>query len=97
MTKKKLYIKSLPIKIVFLLILINIGFIFQMFKFYMFLAVSAAQEAQEAVNLNDSVLRDYRLEVQVDDGRCEADFVLKAFIDQIFQQRYNQLVGILGK
>lgn len=49
-----------------------------------------------AVNTNDSVLRDYRLELMVDDGRCEPDYVLKAFIDHLKNDLYHKMVGILG-
>ncbi|XP_046676612.1 receptor-type guanylate cyclase gcy-4-like [Homalodisca vitripennis] len=58
--------------------------------------IIAAQLAQEAVNNNKSVLRDYRLELKAHDGRCEADAVLKAFIDLILRQQYKSLIGILG-
>ncbi|XP_067007078.2 uncharacterized protein [Anabrus simplex] len=58
--------------------------------------VRAAQMALEAVNTNDSVLRDYRLELKVDNGQCEADVVMKTFIDYITYNLYQKLVGILG-
>ncbi|XP_054282459.1 gamma-aminobutyric acid type B receptor subunit 1-like isoform X2 [Macrosteles quadrilineatus] len=58
--------------------------------------VLAAQLAQIAVNQNNSILRDYRLQLWVDDGRCEADYVLRSFIDHIKRNHYSKMVGILG-
>uniref|UniRef100_A0A1B6EJJ0 Gamma-aminobutyric acid type B receptor subunit 2 n=1 Tax=Cuerna arida TaxID=1464854 RepID=A0A1B6EJJ0_9HEMI len=56
----------------------------------------ASRLAQDAVNNNKSILRGYRLVLQADDGRCEADAVLKVFIDLILDEYYKNLVGILG-
>lgn len=58
--------------------------------------VIAATMAQEAVNRNNSVLRDYKLSLLVNDGQCQADVVMKIFINYILLQYYGKLVGILG-
>lgn len=56
----------------------------------------AAKQAKDAINANHTLLRNYHIELLVDDGHCQADSVLKAFIDHIMQQKYKNLVGILG-
>lgn len=52
--------------------------------------------AREAVNKNSTVLRDYKLSLLVNDGQCQADVVMKIFINYILLQYYGKLVGILG-
>lgn len=58
--------------------------------------VIAATMAQDAINRNNTVLRDYKLNLLVHDGQCQADVVLKTFINYIILQYYQKLVGILG-
>lgn len=58
--------------------------------------VLAARMAQDAVNQNSTVLKDFNLKLLVSDGQCQTDMVLKTFIDYIFHNEYPELVGILG-
>jgi hypothetical protein len=53
--------------------------------------------AIDAVNANDSVLRDYNLKLKVNDGECRAEAVMKTFIYYVLFNIYKRLVGILGK
>lgn len=58
--------------------------------------VIAARMAKEAINDNNTVLRDYNLELLAHDGQCKSDMVMKSFIDYIVHNYYEKLVGILG-
>jgi len=53
--------------------------------------------AVRAINKNDSLLRDYKLNLLVNDGQCDPNKVMKIFIDYIYDNLYNALVGVLGK
>ena len=57
----------------------------------------AALMATEAVNRNNSILKDYHLELYAYDGQCRADMVMKSFIDYIRLPTFPNMVGILGK
>ncbi|XP_063228981.1 atrial natriuretic peptide receptor 2-like [Bacillus rossius redtenbacheri] len=56
----------------------------------------AALMALTAVNKNDTILRDYQLVLNVDNGQCKSDVVMKTFIEYIIFDMYNELAGILG-
>lgn len=58
--------------------------------------VLAARMAQDAINQNDTILKDFNLKLLVSNGQCQTDMVLKTFIDYIFHNEYPELVGILG-
>lgn len=58
--------------------------------------VIAARLAKEAINLNNTVLRDYNLTLLASDGQCKSDMVMKSFIDYIVHNYYEKLVGVLG-
>lgn len=58
--------------------------------------VIAARMAREAINKNDTILRDYKLNLYVNDGQCKSDVVMKHFIDYIYLDVYPKLVGVLG-
>ncbi|XP_012274072.1 uncharacterized protein LOC105696282 isoform X2 [Orussus abietinus] len=58
--------------------------------------VIAAKMAKEAINVNNSVLRDYNLTLLASDGQCKSDMVMKSFIDYIVHNYYEKLVGVLG-
>lgn len=64
--------------------------------FYVLL-ILAAEMALEAVNANDSVLRDYNLKMKVNNGECKAEAVMKTFIYYVLFNVYKKLVGILGE
>ncbi|XP_054006339.1 uncharacterized protein LOC128891132 [Hylaeus anthracinus] len=55
----------------------------------------AARMAKVAINENNTLLRNYNLNLLVNDGQCKSDTVLKSFIDYISRTFYT-LVGILG-
>lgn len=57
---------------------------------------AAARMAIDAVNNNTDFLRDFELKLNVFDGRCEADMVMKSFIDFVRNDKYPRMVGILG-
>ncbi|XP_018331316.1 uncharacterized protein LOC108741146 [Agrilus planipennis] len=57
--------------------------------------LTAALMARDAVNNNATILRDYRLKLIATNGQCEADKVMKAFIDFLIQN-YEHLAGVLG-
>lgn len=59
--------------------------------------VRGAKMATDAVNNNSSLLRDYNLELFANDGKCQAESVMKVFIDFIVEN-YNKkiVVGVLG-
>lgn len=56
----------------------------------------AATMAKEAINTNNTILRDYNLTVLASDGQCRSDMVMKSFIDYIVHNYYEKLVGVLG-
>ncbi|XP_046384645.1 uncharacterized protein LOC124154916 [Ischnura elegans] len=58
--------------------------------------VTAANMAREAINNNDTVLRDYHLNLYAYDGQCKADVVMKSFIEYMRLDDYKHFVGILG-
>ncbi|KAF2904495.1 hypothetical protein ILUMI_01678, partial [Ignelater luminosus] len=58
--------------------------------------LQGALMATKAVNDNSLILQDYTLELLVANGQCQADMVMKAFIDYIKENYYNNLVGVLG-
>ena len=56
--------------------------------------------AVDDINSNTNILTDYHLELLVYDGQCQADVVLKRFIDIIKtadSSRFQSTVGMLGK
>ncbi|XP_011298958.1 uncharacterized protein [Fopius arisanus] len=56
----------------------------------------AAKMAKEAINNNSTILRDYNMVLLANDGQCTSDRVMKSFIDYIFHNYYEKLVGVLG-
>jgi hypothetical protein len=58
--------------------------------------VLAAQMAKQAINCNNTILRDYNLKILISDGQCKADIVMKSFIDYILHNFYRKLIGVLG-
>ncbi|XP_014480221.1 PREDICTED: uncharacterized protein LOC106747328 [Dinoponera quadriceps] len=56
----------------------------------------ASDMAKHAINLNNTVLRDYSLNLLASDGQCKSDMVMKSFIDYIVHNYYEKLVGVLG-
>lgn len=58
--------------------------------------VFAAKMAKDAINVNNSLLRDYNLTLLASDGQCKSDMVMKSFIDYIVHNFYEKLVGVLG-
>ncbi|XP_059485869.1 receptor-type guanylate cyclase gcy-19-like isoform X2 [Neocloeon triangulifer] len=58
--------------------------------------MAAAWMAITAVNNDTRVLRDYSLQLHAFDGKCQADTVMKSFIDYIRLPYYKQIAGILG-
>ena len=51
------------------------------------------------VNLNTNVLSSHKLVMSINDGKCEADVVMKRFIDIIKTKdtsRFRSTVGMLG-
>ncbi|XP_046736169.1 uncharacterized protein LOC124405374 [Diprion similis] len=55
----------------------------------------AANMATESVNSNNTILKDYSVDLLAHDGQCKSDMVMKSFIDYIIY-RYQTLIGILG-
>ena len=56
--------------------------------------------AVEDINNNPSILPGHRLVLDIQDGQCEADVVMKKFIDFIKSRdptRFRRTVGILGE
>ena len=50
------------------------------------------------MNQNDSILANYNLGVNYNDGQCTADVVMKAFIGIITNKEFkSKIVGILGE
>lgn len=59
--------------------------------------VKSAKMATDAVNNNTSLLKDYDLQLYVNDGKCQAETVMKTFIDYIVENSNNKIVvGVLG-
>ena len=61
--------------------------------------MSVAQMAVEDVNADESILSKYKLVLSINDGKCEADVVMKRFIDIIKTKdntRFRSTVGMLG-
>lgn len=57
----------------------------------------AAQMAVDAINKNDTVLRDIKLVLQKHDGQCNTDTVMNKFIESVLvHTEYKKLIGILG-
>ena len=55
--------------------------------------------AVEDVNTDPAVLANYKLVLSINDGKCEADVVMKKFIDIIKTKdntRFRSTVGMLG-
>ena len=51
------------------------------------------------VNLNTNILSSHKLVMSINDGKCEADVVMKRFIDIIKTKdtsRFRSTVGMLG-
>ena len=59
--------------------------------------VLAAQMAVDAVNSNETILRDYNLRLAIDNGECKTETVMSTFIQYILFNKYRKMVGILGK
>ncbi|KAG5898979.1 Insulin-like peptide receptor, partial [Gonioctena quinquepunctata] len=56
-----------------------------------------ARLATVAINNSTSLLKNYELQLLLQDGKCQADTVMKHFIDFIVTQHYyTNLVGVLG-
>lgn len=58
--------------------------------------VLAAKMAKEAINNNNTVLRDFNIAILASDGQCKSDMVMKAFIEYVAHDYYEKLVGVLG-
>ncbi|XP_050310160.1 retinal guanylyl cyclase 2-like isoform X2 [Anthonomus grandis grandis] len=59
--------------------------------------INGALMARQAINNNNTILSDYKLQILITNGMCRADNVMKNFIDFIVDQNYYQnLVGVLG-
>lgn len=68
--------------------------------------LNAAALAKERINKNDNILSDYEIEIINDDGKCQSDMVLKAFITYTKQGidnggglnkiKFDQMIGVLG-
>ena len=56
--------------------------------------------AVDDINNNPDILPDHRLMLDIQNGQCEADVVMKKFIDFIKNKdpsKFRSMVGILGK
>uniref|UniRef100_A0A182QRN7 receptor protein-tyrosine kinase n=1 Tax=Anopheles farauti TaxID=69004 RepID=A0A182QRN7_9DIPT len=60
---------------------------------YLGIAPAALLAAQD-INMNSTILSNYKLTVQQNDGQCRADTVMKSFIGYYIQQ--TRVIGILG-
>ena len=52
------------------------------------------------INNNNKILPDYKLRLDIQDGQCKADVVMKRFIDFVKTRdraRFRRTVGILGE
>ncbi|XP_017886547.1 uncharacterized protein LOC108628852 [Ceratina calcarata] len=56
----------------------------------------ASKMAKDAINVNNTILRDYNFTLLVNDGQCKSDMVMRSFIDYIVYNQYEKLVGVLG-
>lgn len=57
----------------------------------------AAEMAVQAINRNNSLLRDITLVMQKHDGQCNTDVVMNKFIETVLEKNeYQKLIGILG-
>ncbi|XP_008543958.2 uncharacterized protein LOC103568771 [Microplitis demolitor] len=56
----------------------------------------AALMARQAINKNNTLLRDYDITLLASDGQCKSDMVMKSFIDYIVHNYYKKLIGVLG-
>ena len=64
-----------------------------------YVSVLVAQMAVEDVNHNSDILGNHNLVLSINDGKCEADVVMKRFIDIIKTKdtsRFRSTVGMLG-
>ena len=64
-----------------------------------FCTISVARMAVDDVNSNTSMLANYELSLDIKDGKCEPDVVMKMFIDIIRTKalsRFSSTVGVLG-
>lgn len=78
--------------------ILYVGGIFPMSEsFYSGHSISiAAWMAKNAINANNTVLRDYDLSLLADDGQCKSDMVMRSFINYIVHNQYDKLIGVLG-
>ena len=56
--------------------------------------------AVDDINKNKTILPNYDLSLDIKDGKCEPDVVMKMFIDIIRTKsisRFSSTVGVLGK
>ena len=56
--------------------------------------------AVDDINANNSLLTNYDLSLDIKDGKCEPDVVMKMFIDIIrtkAKSRFSSTVGVLGR
>ena len=58
--------------------------------------VQGAVMAQAMINDNPSILKDYKLHLMIENGKCRAESVMKIFIDYVTDAYYNNLLGVLG-
>ena len=61
--------------------------------------ISVAIMAVNDINNNPDILPKHRLVLDIQDGQCEADVVMKKFIDFIKNKdpsRFRSTIGILG-
>lgn len=55
-----------------------------------------AKMAKEALNNNNTILRDYDIMLVASDGQCKSDMVMKSFIDYVIHHWFERLIGVLG-
>ena len=58
-----------------------------------------AKMAVDDINDNSTILKNYDLSLDIKDGKCEPDVVMKMFIDIIRTKaisRFSSTVGVLG-
>ncbi|XP_054718505.1 uncharacterized protein LOC129227910 [Uloborus diversus] len=58
--------------------------------------VASASMAAAAVNRNQSILFNYKLEILEQDGQCRTEQELKSFINYVSNSTYRTMVGILA-
>ena len=59
-----------------------------------------AMMAVADINNNNNILPGYKLRLDIQDGQCKADVVMKKFIDFVKtgdQHRFRRTVGVLGQ